>query len=162
MLAAGTQAPSFTLPGIDGQDHSLADALQKGPVLAAFYKISCPVCQFTFPFIERIHQAYGNSKLTIWGISQDDARDTKDFSKEYGVNFLSLTDGGAYAVSNAYGITNVPSLFLISQDGKVRFSSSGFSKKDLESVAADFAAASGRPLAAVFKPGEIVPDSKPG
>ena len=74
-LPAGTKAPDFTLPdvssGKDGGSFSLQAALQNGPVLAAFFKVSCPTCQYTFPFLERIHQAHGDTRITIVGISQE-------------------------------------------------------------------------------------------
>ena len=162
MLAAGKMAPDFTLEGVDGKSHSLAAALKNGPVLLAFFKISCPVCQFTFPYIERLFEKYGNSKITVWGVSQDDAQDTLEFCKEFDVSFLQLIDANGYPVSNRYGITNVPSLFLIGTDGRIQISETGFSKKDLEGIAKEFAAVNAVPPAALFKPSDIVPDYKPG
>ena len=49
-LSPGTPAPDFTLRAMDGKQFSLRDALARGPVVAAFFKISCPTCQYTFPF----------------------------------------------------------------------------------------------------------------
>jgi hypothetical protein len=39
-----------------------------------------------------------------------------------------------YPVSNAFGITHVPSLFLIEPDGTISLASEGFVKSDLESI----------------------------
>ncbi len=53
-------------------------------------------------------------------ISQDDRRNTEAFLNEYGVTFPTLLDDpNGYAVSNAYGLTNVPTVFLIGQDGEI-------------------------------------------
>jgi peroxiredoxin len=131
-------------------------------VALAFFKVSCPICQYAFPFLERIHQAYGNERVTVWGISQDDPRDTKEFSAEYGLTFPMLIDAEGYPVSNQYGLTNVPTVLLVMPDGKVKVSNHGFSKKDLEAVSAAFAAHTGKKPAQVFKPSEPVPDYKPG
>lgn len=161
-IIAGDSAPQFELPGTDGKTYSLADALRGGPVLAAFFKVSCPTCQFTFPFLERIYEAYGDGKMTFWAVSQDDARDTRDFCREFEVAFPALTDDEGYPASNAYGLTNVPSIFLIGQDGKVQVSCVGFSRADLETIAAAAAQAAGKTAQALFAPGEIVPDHKPG
>ncbi len=49
-LEAGALAPRFTLKDADGKTHSLAEALQRGPVLLACVTESCPVGQLTFPF----------------------------------------------------------------------------------------------------------------
>lgn len=37
-LAVGAQAPAFTLPGQDGQEHTLAEFLKKGTVALVFYR----------------------------------------------------------------------------------------------------------------------------
>jgi peroxiredoxin len=161
-VQVGNAAPTFSLSGMNGQLYSLGEATKKGPVLAAFFKISCPVCQFTFPFLERLYEAYGGDKVSIWGISQDDPPDTKEFSQEYGLKFTALIDGDGYPASNQYGLTNVPTILLIGSDGKVAVSSVGFSKPDLEKIAAELARASGKPLLPLFRPGEVVPDYKPG
>jgi peroxiredoxin len=161
-IKAGTAAPLFALGGLNGQNYSLADALKKGPVLAAFYKISCPVCQFTFPFLERIYEAYGDSNVTFWGISQDDAAGTREFLNEFGVKFPSLIDANGYKVSRQYGLTNVPSIFLIEPDGKVHTASVGFTKNDLENISKELAKATRKPAQPVFLPGEKVPDYRPG
>jgi peroxiredoxin len=162
-LTAGTKAPDFTLPTIDGKKFSLQDALQRGPVLAAFFKISCPVCQYTFPYLERLQKAYGNGKVTIVGISQDNQRDTASFLKEYGVTFVNaLDDPRGYAVSNAYQLTNVPSLFLIAQDGTIEVSSVGWVKKEIEEINARLAHAEQASLTPVFKAGEDIRDFRAG
>ncbi len=161
-VLAGQKAPVFSLPDVAGRVFSLKDALQKGPVFAAFFKISCPVCQFTFPFFERLYKAYGGKNATFWGISQDDARDTKEFCAEYGVTFPVLLDGEGYPVSNQYGLTNVPTFFLIEPDGTVKVSCVGFGKAEIEQIASALAAMQGQKAAPVFLPSEVIPAYKPG
>jgi peroxiredoxin len=65
-IHAGDAAPEFSLPDTQGKKHSLKDLLKKGPVIAAFFKMSCPTCQFTFPFLQRIHDAYGSAGAHWW------------------------------------------------------------------------------------------------
>ena len=55
-LQAGVRAPEFSLPTVDGKHLSLAEALEKGPVVLAFFKVSCPVCQYAFPFYQRMYE----------------------------------------------------------------------------------------------------------
>lgn len=162
MLQAGADAPEIELPDTDGHVVLLSDLVGKGPVVAAFYKVTCPVCQFTLPYLERIHQAYGNNRVTMVGVCQDEACDAREFGAEYGLNFPSLIDSSGYPASNAYGLCNVPSIFLINPDGKITASFSGFDKKGLEEISANFAKHLGVAPAAVFSPGEKVPDHKPG
>lgn len=161
-LAVGEIAPAISLKTTDGKSIKLSDALKKGPVLAAFFKVSCPVCQFTFPFLERMFETYGDSKFTFLGISQDDVAETQEFNTDFGVKFPVLIDEAGYPASNQYGLTNVPTIFLISPDGTIRESSVGFSKSDLERIAAGAARATGKGATALFKPGEVIPDYKPG
>lgn len=161
-LAPGEKAPAVSLQDTNGLKMSLADALSRGPVVLAFFKVTCPVCQFTFPFIERIHEAFGTSIFTIWGISQDDTRDTREFIKEYGIQFPVLIEERGYAVSNHYGITNVPTLFLISPEGEIQVSSVGFEKDALEKIATAAARSTQKPASPIFKPSEAIPAYKPG
>lgn len=162
-LVAGNMAPGFSLKAIDGKEYSLGALLGRGPVVAAFFKISCPVCQFTFPFLERLYKRYGGEGVTILGISQDDARATGKFAKEYGVTFpIALDDEDGYVVSNAYGLTNVPTIFLINTDGSIRVSCMGFDKKDLETIAGELAERKKMARAPLFRPDEVVPANKPG
>jgi len=70
-LSPGKTAPPIALATLDGEKVSLGEALKKGPVLAAFFKVSCPVCQFTFPFLERpIHVCHQprSRKSTLPGV----------------------------------------------------------------------------------------------
>ena len=111
MLAAGKIAPDFTLEGVDGKSHSLAAALKNGPVLLAFFKISCPVCQFTFPYIERLFEKYGNSKVTVWGVSQDDAQDRSSFARNLTFRFCSSSMRMAIRFRTAMGLRMFPLCF---------------------------------------------------
>jgi len=161
-LTPGAQAPGISLKDTNGASTTLANQLKKGPVLAAFFKVSCPTCQFTFPFIERLYEQYGSKGFSFLAISQDDVRDTREFIDEFGIKFPVLIDDAGYPASNQYGITNVPTLFLIGPDGKIQVSAVGFSKPDLEDIAGAAAQSTGAPRVSLFKVGEVVPDYKPG
>jgi len=159
---AGQSAPDFSLKSIDGTEYSLPKLLKRGPVFVSFFKVSCPVCQFTFPFLERLYKRYGGKDVTFLGISQDNGRATKEFADEYGVTFPMVLDTEGYPASNAYGLTNVPTSFLIDTDGSVKIASMGFNKKDLEAVAAELSERHKIPLSALFRPSESVPAHRPG
>jgi cytochrome c biogenesis protein CcmG, thiol:disulfide interchange protein DsbE len=161
-LATGKKAPDFILPTVEGVRFSLSGALKRGPVIAVFFKISCPVCQYAVPFVERIHQAYGG-KATVVGISQNTRQDTLVFMRQYGASFpVLLDDPSKYPVSNAYGITNVPTTFLIAADGEIELSSVGWSKRDFETIAAHAAKTSGGTAAAIFHPSEEIAEFRAG
>lgn len=161
-LIVGTAAPEINLPSTKGTKFSLAQALKRGPVVAAFFKISCPVCQFTLPYVERIYQAYPGTAATIIGVSQDEANYTEEFAREYGISFPLLLDPtDRYPVSNAYELTNVPSIFFINA-GKVKLSIEGWDKRDMETLNAEVARTGSVPTQPLFRKGEDVPTSKAG
>ena len=161
-IAVGNGAPEFKLKSLDGKEYSLAKLLEKGPVVAAFFKISCPVCQFTFPYLQRLAERYSGDSATVIAISQDDARGTAEFNREYGVKFTTLLDDAGYSVSNAYGLSMVPTIFLIEPDGKVKVSCMGFDKGDLEKIAAELSQRHRIAAAPLFRSDEIIPAQKPG
>ena len=147
MLGTGDTAPDF------GNIHPLKDHLRNGPVLVTLFKVSCPVCQYTFPFLERLSKS---TNIQVVGISQDDAAATEEFRREFGITFPAWIDPAkGYPAGNAFGIESVPSMFLVQPDGKIAMAWSGWSKRDMEEL--------GR-IAGVkpFGPGDKVPDWKPG
>jgi peroxiredoxin len=161
-LKEGTTAPDFFLPSLEGSTFSLKDALQQTPVVVIFFKISCPVCQYSFPFFERLHKAYGE-RIAIVGISQDDKANTGAFLKEYGVTFPTLFDDPAkYAASNGYGLTNVPTWFYIAPDGAIKMSSVGWVRADVEELNRRLADANKTAVSRLFLPQDDVRDYRPG
>jgi len=162
-LTVGARAPEFSLPTVDGRQISLREALKKGPVLLAFFKVSCPVCQYAFPFFERMYRANGGAGVTFIGISQDDARETRRFVKEHGVTFaVALDDPASYVVSNAYRLTNVPTLFYIDPSGEIELSSVSWSKADVEAINQKLAERRDQRPAILWRRGEDVLDFRPG
>jgi peroxiredoxin len=163
-LEAGVAAPEIKLPLLEGGDCSLRQALSRGPAVVAFFKVNCPVCQLAFPYLERLYKAYGGSgKFGMFGVSQNDAAATKDFNRRFGVTFPGLLDDThKYPASNAYGLTNVPSVFLISPQGEVEFSIVGWSKRDYEQLNRKLAEISGVSPATLFGPNDTVSEFKPG
>jgi peroxiredoxin len=91
-LTAGTKAPDFELKAMDGKRFVLRDGLAHGPVVLAFFKVSCPTCQYAFPFLERLHKAYGQKGVKLWEFRRTSAKDTAAFAKEFGVTFPVLLD----------------------------------------------------------------------
>ena len=162
-LIAGTRAPGFALPKVGGKQISLDEALLKGPVVLAFFKVSCPVCQYALPLAERVYRANQSADVTVLGISQDKLRDTQAFLREYGVTFpVALDDPARYAVSNAYGLTNVPTLFYIAPDGEIEISSVGWSRADVETINRKLAEHGKQTPAPLWRKGEDIQDFRAG
>jgi peroxiredoxin len=154
MVSEGDHAPAFLLIALDGGKKSLSEILQQGPALLIFYKISCPVCQLTAPYIQRLAAGRG---LQVVGISQDDESATQGFNQRFGVTFPTLLDESkeGYPASNSFGISTVPSLFLVEQDGTIAKAFQGFSKRDIEALG-------DRAGSPIFRPEDNVPEWKAG
>ena len=161
LLRAGQRAPGFTLARVENGaaqgGAELGKLLADRPVLLAFFKSTCPVCQMTLPVLERIHRGRTPGSLEVWGISQDDAETTQEFAAEFGTSFGMLldTEESGYPASNAYGISHVPSLFLVERDGSIAWSLEGFNKRELSALA-------GRVGVNLFRAGDNVPEWKAG
>ncbi len=161
-LAVGTPAPPIELTGVDGRKYSLKGALEHGPVIAAFFKASCPTCQFTFPFIERLHRQFGGKGATVWGVAQDNASRGGEFAAQYGITFPILIDDEPYSTSRAYKLKFTPTLFLIRPEGEISLLSEGFAKRDILQIQHELARRIDVEAAPLFRPGERIPEYKPG
>ena len=154
ILSTGARAPEFRLPRLDGGESSLRELIANGPILLAFFKISCPVCQLTFPYLERLHTA---GALPIYGVSQNDEEDTRDFNRRFGVTFPTLLDReeNGYPASNAFGLSSVPTLFLIEREGAISRAIEGWSRAEMEFLG-------GIAGVGLFRPTDNVPQWKAG
>ena len=121
MLAAGAKAPAFRLRLLGGGQLSLDEMIAEGPVLLAFYKGSCPVCQFTIPYLERLKSGAG---LRIYLISQDDEKSTRGFMKDFQMTFPIWRDPDE-RISTQFLAVGVPATFLIDRDGILRWRKTG-------------------------------------
>ena len=154
LLDSGSRAPDFRLPRLDGGTAALQEIVANGPAVIAFFKTTCPVCQLTFPFLERIHKA---GTLPVYAISQDNAEDSREFNRELGLTLPTLLDTGrsGYPASNAFGISSVPNVFLLESDGGISRVIEGWSKREIEWLG-------GLAGVAAIRRGDNVPEWKPG
>ena len=154
LLQTGVRAPDFTLQRLDGGVATLGEIVAGGPALLAFFKVNCPVCQMTLPFLERI-QAPG--RLPVYGISQNCVEDTASFNRHFGITFPMLldTEASGFVASNAYGISSVPTLFLVERDGTISEVTEGWRKSEIERLGT-------RAGVNPFRPADSVPEAKAG
>lgn len=135
MLEPGDHAPDFKLNDTKGGELKLETALKSGPVLLFFFKLSCPVCQMTAPFMERLA---AGKEIQVVGISQDDYDATAAFVRRFGLTFPILLDPvrAGYLVSNGFGINSVPCTFIVEPGLELSTAYAGFSKADLALIGA--------------------------
>lgn len=151
-IPTGVVAPEFELKTLDGRDLRTTSLASSGAFVLVFFKASCPTCQLTFPFLERIHEERG-TQVRIIAVSQDDAAETQEFIERFNIRFEVVLDEHPFDVSNAYGIENVPAIFVIDEERKIQLSDYGFSKATLSTIA--------QPLE-LFKPNDGLPAIRPG
>lgn len=108
----------------------------------------------TLPYLQRLATS---GKLQVIGISQDEADVTRSFLQRLEVTFPTLVDQAAdeYPASNEYGISSVPTLFLVQPGGTIQRAFNGFSKRDLEEIGASADVT-------MFSPEDHVPEWKAG
>ena len=162
-LSTGATAPDFQLSTADGDSYRLADALKTGDVLLAFCKASCPTCQLTFPCLQKLHDALaGVGGVSLFGISQDEVRETQDFRAEYGLRFPILLDEHPYRVSSNFGVTFVPTLCWVQSTAVVEWSDFGFRKSTLTRIANAIGRLTGRDPVGLFTESDGLPEFRPG
>jgi len=154
LIPEGSRAPGFRLARLDGGESALGELIAGGPLLLAFFKVSCPVCQMTLPYLERLAVPGG---LRIYAVSQNDAEDTRSFNRHFGIRLPMLLDSEEedFPASNAFGISSVPTLFWIEADGTVGRVIEGWQKKQIEWLAE-------KAGVTPFRAGEKIPDWKAG
>ena len=95
-------------------------------------------------------------------MSQDDRPETAAFNRRLGVQLETLYDPPPWKASSALGLTNVPTLFLVGANGRIRETVVGFVRPRLEELARRAAKVSGRPAARLFRIGAHIPLIVPG
>ena len=127
-LEIGTIAPPFRLDDLDGNSRSLEQIKPGDLLLLVFYHSECPTCGLSMPFIGNLARAVRSERMKIWGVSQDARHETLKFAGVKRLEMPILMDADPYPLSQAYGLTNVPTLFLIEPGGRILDQCVGFTK----------------------------------
>ena len=134
---------------------------ERGETLYGFFKTTCPTCELTWPYYDRIREI-GAKGLRVLAVSQDGRAETAEFNGRLGVQLETLYDPSPWKASAALGLTNVPTLFLVGANGRIRETVVGFQRPRLEDLARRAAKVSGRPPARLFRIGDNIPLIVPG
>jgi peroxiredoxin len=116
-LKAGTRAPSFSLPDLDGQAVSLDD-FRGRRVLLAFSDPNCGPCDALAPHLSRIHREHRANNLAVVLVSRGDFEENRRKARQYGYDFPVVIQDG-WNVSRHYGIFATPVAFLIDEQGTI-------------------------------------------
>ena len=138
ILAVGSQAPDFSLPGVDGKTHSLKDYASSKVLAVVFTCNHCPVAQMYEKRIKELTANYrsrGVAVVVIMGnypsaeryseLGYTDLGDTfadmKLRAAYRGLNYPYLYDGDTQTVAHKYGPTATPHIFIFDQQRILRY-----------------------------------------
>jgi thiol-disulfide isomerase/thioredoxin len=137
-LPIGAAAPDFTLPGIDGRNHSLQDYADARFLVIIFTANHCKTAQAYEGRIIQLVKDYKDKGVAVVGIAPNDPQalslselvysdlgdsfdELKIRAQERGFNFPYLYDGENQKVSRAYGPVSTPHVFIFDAARKLRY-----------------------------------------
>lgn len=151
-LAAGQNAPDFTLADQNSQAVNLSDLLKQHRVLVYFYpKAMTPGCTVQACGLRDSMAELSAKGVTVVGISTDAPAKLAKFAQRDQLNFTLLSDED-HKVADAFGVWGEKKFmgkvydglhrisFLIGQNGKVEKVFDNFKTKDHHQVVLDYLA----------------------
>jgi peroxiredoxin len=114
-LKAGTVAPDFRLPRIDGGELSLAE-MRGERVLLVFSDPNCGPCDELAPQLERLHLE--RPELHVLVVSRHDAEATRAKAAALGLSFAIVVQK-QWEISLKYGMFATPIGYLIDEQGMI-------------------------------------------
>jgi peroxiredoxin len=115
-LPAGTRAPEFSLPDLDGGAVALSD-LRGRRVLLGFSAPECSPCAALAADLQRLHEQHGD-ELAVVVVSRGDREENRRKRDELGIRYPVVLQEGL-RTSRDYGIFETPVAFLIDEDGVI-------------------------------------------
>jgi peroxiredoxin len=117
-LKAGTPAPVFHLPNLQGRQVSLEEYRGRR-ILLVFSDPQCGPCDELAPHLVRLHQEYANDGMGVILVGRGNAEANRRKAEEHGFQFPVLLQDRKWKVSKEYGILATPAAFLIGEDGVI-------------------------------------------
>ncbi|HEX7078237.1 MAG TPA: TlpA disulfide reductase family protein [Candidatus Eisenbacteria bacterium] len=163
MTAVGERAPEFGLPILAGGFRSLPDLVEPGGGVLVFFKTECATSELVVPRLAPLARALEAEERLFLAVAQDDPATARAFARAHGIAFPLATEAAPYAVSSAYGVATVPTLFVIDGAGVVAERVEGFVKSEYLALgpALERALALGDVPPVLERPDEL-PGVKPG
>jgi peroxiredoxin len=113
-LKAGTPAPDFTLPRLDGRGELSLGELRGRRVLLVFSSPGCGPCNTLAPELERFHRAH--PELAVVMISKGEPKENRAKVKEHGLTFPIVLQP-QWEISRRYAMFATPVAYLIDEQG---------------------------------------------
>ena len=126
MLDIGAKAPEFVLRSDSGEEISLCDLLQDGPLILYFYPADfTPGCTKEACSIRDVHSDIQAVGLRVVGVSPQDEDSHRRFRQQHDLPFALLSDTEKvaikmYDVDGPFGVGVRRATFLIGQDRTIK------------------------------------------
>src|SRR5262249_25468664 len=114
-LKAGTSAPDFRLPRLEGSELSLVE-LRGRLILLVFSSPNCGPCHTLAPRLEEFHREEPGLELVM--ISQGEPEANRAKVKEHGLTFLVALQK-QWEISREYAMFSTPAAYLIDGAGVI-------------------------------------------
>ena len=110
----------------DGFDLS---AYEGKVVIVDFWASWCVPCRRSFPWLNSMHDRYGEDGLVIIGVNLDQERSAaNEFLHEFPPKF-SIHYDVSKDLAKSYGVVAMPTSYLVGRDGEIRKTHYGFKVK---------------------------------
>ncbi len=139
-VAVGDKAPSFKLGSVDGKSTVDLSSYTDKPTLLVFWASWCPHCQRELPVLQKIYNDLSPKGVNVVGVSVDQvSADAGGFLKNHAITFPNAYAGSdrAQRVLATYGITGIPTVYVLDKGGTVKERYSG--EIDDATIRSDFA-----------------------
>lgn len=134
LLPSGKKAPQFSLPLVNGKkgEYINLESLKGKIVILDFWSYSCPSCITTMEILKKVYLEYNQKEIKIIGINVDNSSPQKvrEFAYSLGVEFPLVIDKDL-KVAEKYGVSFLPSTFIIDKSGKIRYNHQGIISYDI-------------------------------
>ena len=127
-------AAGFNLVNLEGKSLSL-ESLRGKVVVVDFWATWCGPCKASFPGMQMAVNKYKNDPgvafvfIDAWEKGTDKAKNAADFIAGKGYTFNVLLDNEDKVISS-YGVSGIPTKYVIDGKGKIRFKAIGFEGSD--------------------------------
>jgi peroxiredoxin len=131
--AARKLPPPFTLPGMDGKSHELAEWHNK-VVLLNFWASWCSPCQTEIRDLVAYQAQYAAQGLQVVGIGLDDEKKLRNVQRTLGINYpVLLANSPGNPLMAGFGNRDgiVPYSVIISRAGEVVYTHTGLLTQEI-------------------------------
>jgi cytochrome c biogenesis protein CcmG/thiol:disulfide interchange protein DsbE len=123
-VSAGSEAPAFDLPRLDGEGAISSDDLVGRPVVLNFWASWCAPCREEAPLLERSWREYRREGVVFLGVNiKDGQSDARRFVEEFDITYPMVRDANL-DLSTDLGVQGLPETFFVDHEWRLLGTSS--------------------------------------